>query len=234
MGNMLLMATIIISAIISSCGLEAERQSQSDLQSTRSNKILCIFDYDLTLSSNKCGATQGRSEFNCRYNKNPTYNWYDQCLGLSARQAVAKCVYNNAHIGIASHSPLGASWEDKVLPMVYESQFPEWTYSGAYPQVDNWGNWNCPTCPYHMNPGISKPEGIRRIMRHYGLNPYDPADQARVIFWDDSWTNINAVRQELPSVQDIKVPRNQSSGNDGGCGITDREISQGWQAVGGW
>ncbi len=198
---------------------------------------LCVFDYDLTLSSHACAKTQGAPEYYCRTNRCGTYSWNDQCLGLAARQAVAQCVRRNAMIGIASHADRDGCWEDKVVPMVSQKQFPEWTDSPLYantksktfyPAVDRKENWNCDACAYQMVPKISKPAAIERIMKYYGMDPDDPADLSRVIFWDDSPDNIDAVGRDMPEVKTILVPRNGKSGNSGGCGITLEQISKAW------
>lgn len=215
--------------LLFSCGRQISSNSQLDL--SNDNRVLCVFDYDLTLSSNKCSSTQGRPEFFCRWNQHSTYGWYDQCLAIHARQAVARCVAAGAHIGIASHSPIGSSWNDKVAPIVYQQQFPEWTSSSRYPRVDDGSSWNCSNCAYHMNPAITKAEGIRRIMRHYHMDPYNRAHQARVLFWDDSHTNIGIVGAELPGVHAIHVARNHRTGESGGCGITGYTAQLGWDAL---
>jgi len=201
------------------------------------SRRLCVFDYDLTLSSHACPKTEGNPEYDCRSNRCGTYNWNDQCLAIGARQAVAECVQRQAMIGIASHADGDGCWEDKVLPMVRHNQFPEWTdsplYANAtskisYPAIDRKENWNCDACAYQMVPTISKPAAIDRIMTYYGMDPDDPEDRSRVIFWDDSSTNIDAVRRDMPEVKAIPVPRNGTSGNSGGCGITLEEINKAW------
>ena len=140
-------------------------------------------------------------------------------------------------IGIASHATLSACWDDKVTPIITENQFPEWVDSpryaadsGAwiYPQLDDPANWNCDDCAYHMNPNLSKPAGLRRVMAHYGLDADEPADRQRVIFWDDTPHNITEVQDELPETKAVLVPRHGDSGSDGGCGITEVEIQVAW------
>ena len=197
---------------------------------------VCVFDYDLTLSSNGCSSTQG-SAHSCRTNVCITYNWYPQCLGAAARAAVAECVRRGAFIGVASHASVDACWSDKVTPILSEQQFPELTNSPryanpntswSYPAIDDRANWNCENCAYTMDGGVSKPAGIRRILRHYGLNPDLASDRRRVIFWDDEPRNVDAVRKELPEARSILVPRFGPTGNSGGCGITTTEIDAGW------
>ncbi|MCP4602654.1 MAG: hypothetical protein GY847_19420 [Proteobacteria bacterium] len=198
---------------------------------------LCVFDYDLTLSSNKCPDTKGVDGYYCRTNKCGTYSWIDQCLGKDAREAVAECIRRNAYIGIASHADVDGCWNDKVIPIISENQFPELTGSPnynnknegiSYPAIDNRDNWNCDTCAYHMNPTLSKPNAIRRIMLHYKMDPKSDKDRARVIFWDDSPSNINAVKRDLKETKAVLVPRNKHKGGDGGCGITRADIDEGW------
>jgi hypothetical protein len=201
---------------------------------------LCVFDYDLTLSSHACEQTDGDEDFFCRENLCGTYGWYSQCLGRAARAAVAECVERGAFIGIASHADADGCWVDKVLPIIEQQQFPEFTNSKrydnpnasfSYPRIDDRNNWNCDNCAYTMDGGVSKPEGIRRIMRHYGLDTESPKDRARVIFWDDTPDNIVRVNDELPEVHAIEVPRFTSSGADGGCGLTKKDIKKGWDAL---
>jgi len=199
---------------------------------------LCVFDYDLTLSSNKCAATVDRPEMHCRVPRCATYDWHGQCLGVDAREAIAECVRRGAWVGIASHADADTCWSDKVTPMVSQRQFPEWTESSRYdstgegwryPALDDRANWNCRDCAYNMDGSVPKPEGIARAMRHYGLNPASATDRSRVIFWDDSTANIKAVRSALPGVTAVRVPRNASSGSKGGCGITQAQIDEGWR-----
>lgn len=198
---------------------------------------LCVFDYDLTLSSHLCPETQGDAGYFCRENTCDTYGWFSQCLGQSARAAVAECVRRHAYIGIASHAAVDPCWADKVVPIVTQRQFPELTESPdyarpnqafSYPAIDLRENWNCEDCAYTMDGGLSKPNGIRRVMRHYGLDPSKAADRARVIFWDDTPSNISAVDAELPEARTVLVPRFTSNGADGGCGLTQRDIDAGF------
>jgi hypothetical protein len=146
-------------------------------------------------------------------------------------------VAREAYFGIASHASADLCWEDKIAPMVVENQFPELTGSPhydnpdspiGYPALDDRDNWNCLDCAYHMDSGLDKPEGIRRVMRHYGLDPEDLVDQARVIFWDDEPDNIYAVLADLPCTTAVLVPRHGRSGSAGGCGITAAAIDEGW------
>lgn len=199
--------------------------------------MLCVFDYDLTLSSHGCSELEADPEHFCRQNTCGTYGWFDQCLGQDARAAVAKCVAEHAYIGISSHASADACWQDKVLPIISQEQFPEWTHSEAYgkssgfayPALDDRNNWNCEDCAYTMDGSVSKSQGIGRIMRHYGMDPTKSADQARVIFWDDTPENITDVNTNLPKVRAIVVPRFGTGGADGGCGITKAEIDEGWK-----
>jgi hypothetical protein len=203
-------------------------------------RALCVFDYDLTLSSHKCAQVAGDPDYFCRVNTCGTYGWYEQCLGVAASAAVAECVRRGAYIGIASHADADSCWADKVTTVVTEEQFPQFTRSKAYgntgsglsyPRIDDRDNWNCDDCAYTMDGTVSKPEGIRRIMRHYGLDPASAKDQARVIFWDDTPDNIVRTSVELPAVHGIEVPRFTSSGFDGGCGLTTADIDRGWAAL---
>jgi hypothetical protein len=149
-------------------------------------------------------------------------------------------VDNGAYIGIASHAEVDQCWDDKVLPILSEEQFPSLTESlhynnptaaWQYPKLDDKNNWNCLGCAYHMNSSIDKPEGVRRVMTHYGLDPNSPTDRARVIFWDDSPTNVNAMISQMPEARTILVPRVQETGEDGGCGVTPQNIEDGWTGL---
>jgi hypothetical protein len=196
---------------------------------------LCVFDYDLTLSSHACADTAGNAAYFCRENTCDTYGWFSQCLGVRANAAVAECVRRHAFIGIASHAGVDGCWADKVVPIVKQRQFPEFLASPAYaspgpfsyPAIDQRSSWNCEDCAYTMDGGVSKPNGIRRIMRHYGLDPARAADRKRVIFWDDTPSNITAVAAELPEARAVLVAR-FGEGADGGCGLTDADIAAGW------
>jgi hypothetical protein len=79
-----------------------------------------------------------------------------------------------------------------------------------------------------MDGGVSKPNGIRRIMRHYRLDPERAADRKRVIFWDDTPSNITAVQAALPEARAVLVPRFSGDGANGGCGLTDADIAAGF------
>lgn len=198
--------------------------------------LLCVFDYDLTLSSHLCPDAKGPAYF-CRENTCDTYGWFSQCLGKSARAAVAECVRRGAFIGIASHAGVDNCWVDKVVPVVTQRQFPEFLDSPkyaakgdplGYPAIDVRSNWNCEDCAYTMDGGVSKPNGIRRIMRHYRLDPERAADRKRVIFWDDTPSNITAVQAALPEARAVLVPRFSGDGANGGCGLTDADIAAGF------
>lgn len=200
--------------------------------------MLCVFDYDLTLSSHACAATDGRVGYACRTTACATYGWHEQCLGQAARVAIATCVARGAYVGIASHADVDACWRDKVTPIVSEGQFPAWTGSRRYaapdadwqyPALDDRAHWNCVDCPYTMEGGLPKPEGIARVMRAFGLDPASAADRARVIFWDDEPGNVDAVVATMPEVTAVLVPRNGATGEAGGCGISPREIDLGWE-----
>jgi hypothetical protein len=210
----------------------------------RTNPRVCVFDYDLTLSSHLCSATEVEPGYSCRQNSCDTYGWYSQCLGVAARKAIAECVRRRAYIGIASKANVDYCWKDKVIPIVTEQQFPELTvpdFASAdsassdldnaaiqYPRIDDRANWNCEDCAYTMDGALSKPDGIRRVLRHYGLRPELATDRARVIFWDDTSSNIDAVRREMPEVKAILVGSFTGAGVDGGCGLTEADIEAGW------
>jgi hypothetical protein len=198
---------------------------------------VCIFDYDLTLSSHACPETTDQAAYFCRENTCITYDWYSQCLAKDARAAIAECVRRHAYIGIASKADVDACWTDKVTPITEQQQFPELTDSPdyatpqqafSYPRLDDRATWNCEDCAYTMDGALSKPDGIRRVMRHYGLDPNLPTDRARVIFWDDTPSNISDVQTAMPEVRAITVPRFSDNADDGGCGITQQEIAAGW------
>ena len=203
--------------------------------------VLCIFDYDLTLSSNACAETTGNPEYHCRTNACLTYSWYEQCLAVGARDAIATCVERGAFIGIASHAGADACWDDKIAPIVSEAQFPELTQSARYdnpsapdfkyPAVDQRSNWNCPTCAYQMVPGANKATLVASIMTHYGLDPNEPSDRSRVMLWDDTVSNLDDLGAVMPEAVRIAVPRHSQNADDGGCGITSTEIDAGWDSL---
>ncbi len=243
--GMLVFAAFVALALASACGNSATSPDAAITDSAAPSidaappPFVCVFDYDLTLSSNKCPATAANAAYSCRTTACITYNWYDQCLGIDARQAIAECVRRGAYIGIASHANADLCWNDKVTPILQEAQFPEWTGSTRYdsptepwfyPALDDRANWNCDDCAYSME-SLPKPEGIARVMRHFGLDPTNPSHRARVIFWDDTPGNIDLVVADMPEVVSVLVPRNGGSGNDGGCGITQRDIDEGWRRV---
>jgi hypothetical protein len=198
---------------------------------------LCVFDYDLTLSSHNCGETEGSPDYFCRESTCDTYGWYSQCLAIGARAAIAECVRHHAYIGIASKADVDYCWADKVLPIISQDQFPELTNPPAdpdatapivYPAIDDRANWNCDNCAYTMDGVLGKPEGIRRVMRYYGLDPNLPEERARVIFWDDMSDNVADVKAQMPEVRAVHVPNFTGIGADGGCGITQADIDTGW------
>ena len=227
--------TVVGAALGGACG--DDRAPPGADAAVTSQRYLCVFDYDLTLSSHACPTTDGDPTLACRTTTCATYGWHEQCLGVAARAAVAACVARGAYIGIASHADADACWTDKVTPMVDEQQFPAWTgprrydatdATWSYPRLDDRAQWNCPSCAYTMDGGVGKPEGIARVMRHYGLDPTRADDRAAVLFWDDEPANIAAVRAAMPEVTAIEVTRNGATGEAGGCGITEADIARGW------
>jgi hypothetical protein len=200
--------------------------------------ILCVFDYDLTLSTHACALPQSW----CRVNACITYDWYEQCVSDEARRAVAICVERGAFIGIASHASVDACWADKVTPIAQQMQLPELTSAArygaggldfAYPRVDARQSWNCDDCAYHMDSESSKPQLIAKIMRHYAMDPSDAAARAQVILWDDTRDNITATERDMPEVTTVQVQQNVDGDPDsGGCGIRAADIQAGWAPFG--
>jgi hypothetical protein len=219
-----------------------EHLDASGTACTRAPRFLCVFDYDLTLSSHACPATLRAPDHNvCRRNADtcPTYGWFDQCLAVSAREAVAECVRRGAYIGLASHSIFEGCWEDKIASIFTPELFPElfasvhYASSGtdfSYPDLLDRANYNCDDCAYQIR-GESKSALIRRVMTHYGLDPSDPADQRRVAFWDDDMNNTNNVVTELPGVVTVKVPVLGDPAAREGCGIGPAEIEEAWSRL---
>ncbi len=209
---------------------------------TTAPRFLCVFDYDLTLSSHACEATLSEPKrYVCKVNADtcPTYGWFDQCLATSAREAVAECVRRGAYIGIASHSIFEGCWEDKIASIFTPALFPElfasvhYAASGtdfSYPDLLDAESYNCDTCAYQIR-GESKSALIRRVMAHYGMDPNDPADQRRVAFWDDDMNNTTNVMTELPSVVTVKVPVLGDPAAREGCGMGPAEIEQAWSRL---
>jgi hypothetical protein len=218
-------------------GRGGQAGASSDVRSATEPQ-LCVFDYDLTLSSHDCPATVNQEAYFCRDNRCQTYDWYTQCLAIAARKAIAECVQRHAYVAIASKADVDLCWSDKVKPITEQGQFPELTLSPyyvssdpglSYPAIDDRTNWNCANCAYSMDGWLSKPDGIGRAMRHYGLDPELQRDRARVIFWDDTPENIDDVRSAMPEARAILVPRFSADPNEGGCGITEKEIAAGWE-----
>jgi hypothetical protein len=202
----------------------------------KASGILCVFDYDLTLSTNNCKTEQ----FACRTNTCITYNWYQQCMSSGGRPAIEVFVERGAYIGIASHATLDACWDDKVSVIISQQQFPALTSAArynnskadfSYPKLDQHDNWNCDTCAYHMNGAFTKPQLISKVMTHYGMDPSKPADRAKVIFWDDLPDNITKTNAAMPEVHAVHVHQNiDGQPNSGGCGILESDVAAGWAA----
>lgn len=196
--------------------------------------LLCVFDYDLTLSTNNCI----KEQYACRTNTCLTYNWYQQCMSNGARHAIEVCVERGAYIGIASHASVDLCWDDKVSVVITQDQFPALTgairYDNpktdfSYPKLDKRSNWNCDDCAYHMNGAFSKPQLISKIMTHYGLDPKQASDRAKVIFWDDLPDNISKTNADMPEVHTVHVHENiDGQPNSGGCGIQESDVVAGW------
>jgi hypothetical protein len=205
--------------------------------------MLCIFDYDLVLSSHSCAQTTSMpTEYLCRTNACTTYAWHDQCLATGAHAAIAECVRHGAYIGIASHSEFDACWNDKVIQTLTPAAFPE-LYSSihydkpgtdfSYPAIDDRKSWNCDTCAYHFD-GIvkgSKAALIRKVMAHYGLSPSSKADQSRVVYWEDDPNFIQDVHTNLPNVATIAVASTNPASDGKGCGIQPANVTAGWSAL---
>lgn len=211
-------------------------EPEPEPQAPTASGILCVFDYDLTLSTNNCI----REQYSCRTNTCLTYNWYQQCMSSGARRAIEVCVERGAYLGIASHANVDGCWNDKVAVILSEQQFPALTsalrYDStrtdfAYPRLTVRENWNCDDCAYHMNGAFSKPQLIGKVMKHYGMNPDSAMDRARVIFWDDLPDNISKMKADMPEVHTVHVHENiDGEPNSGGCGILDRDIQEGWKS----
>lgn len=209
---------------------------------TTAPRFLCVFDYDLTLSSHACSATLAEPErYACKTTAStcPTYGWFDQCLSVSAREAIAECVRRGAYIGLASHSIFEGCWEDKIASIFTPALFPElfasvhYASSGtdfSYPDLLDRKSYNCDDCAYQVR-GESKSALIRRVMAHYGLDPTSLADQRRTVFWDDDGNNTNNVATELPHVVTVKVPVLGEPARREGCGIGPAEIESAWSRL---
>ena len=210
---------------------------------TNAPRVLCVFDYDLVLSSHSCSQTMSMAtEYLCRTNACTTYAWHDQCLATAAHAAIAECIRHGAYIGIASHSQFDECWNDKVIQTLTRAAFPElfssihYNKSGtdfSYPAIDDRANWNCDTCAYHFD-GMTKGSKavlIRKVMAHYGLSPASRADQSRVVYWEDDPAFLDDVRTNLPNAQAIAVASTNPASNGAGCGIQAANVSAGWAAL---
>ncbi len=204
---------------------------------------MCIFDYDLVLSSHSCQQTSSKSsDYLCRRNDCTTYSWHDQCLATAAHTAIAECVRHGAFIGIASHSNFDDCWNDKVIETLTPAAFPElfasihYDKSGTdftYPAIDKRANWNCDTCAYHFDGMImaGKSGLIRKVMAHYGLSASSAADQRRVLYWDDDPRYLEEVNTNLPDVVTTAVASTNPASNGAGCGIQAGDVSAAWAAL---
>ncbi|MGL1937245.1 MAG: T9SS type A sorting domain-containing protein [Fibrobacterales bacterium] len=212
-------------------------------------KTLCVFDYDLTLSSHACPAA-ATNDNHCRTNTHgATYGWNDQCLGINAKEAVARCVANGAYISINSHAPSG-NFGDKIEPIVSDNQFPEWLnapgynnpdHDPYYPPLDNYdlinGDDSFNSNDFsidNINRGFyfmrnsDKMVKIAHTMRLIGMDPDNIEHRARVIFWDDSGHNID-LANDWGGIRAVAVDRlGSGNGADGGCGVTLEDIEEGW------
>ena len=209
---------------------------------TNEPRNLCIFDYDLVLSSHSCEQTTSMpTEYLCRTNACLTSNWRDQCLATGARAAIAECVRHGAYIGIASHSNFEC-WNDKVIETLTPAAFPELFSSihydkpgtdFSYPAIDNRTNWNCDTCAYHFDGAIgeSKIGLIGKVMAHYGLSPTSAADRSRVLYWDDDPKHREDVATNLPNVTTGAVASTNPAMAGAGCGIQVADITAAWAAL---
>jgi len=210
---------------------------------TNAPRALCVFDYDLVLSSHSCSQTMSMAtQYLCRTNACTTSSWRDQCLATAARAAIAECVRRGAYIGIASHSQLDACWNDKLIQTLTPAAFPEFFSSihynktgtdFSYPAIDDKANWNCDTCAYHFDGmiGGSKVTLIRKVMAHYGLSPTSKTDQSRVAYWDDDPALRDEVRSNLPNAHPIAVASTNPATAGAGCGIQAADVSAGWAAL---
>jgi hypothetical protein len=210
---------------------------------TNAPRVLCVFDYDLVLSSHSCSQTMSMpTEYLCRTNACTTYAWHDQCLATAAHAAIAECVRHGAYIGIASHSQFDECWNDKVIQTLTRAAFPElfssphYNKSGtdfSYPAIDDRASWNCDTCAYHFD-GMTKGSKavlIRKVMAHYGLSPTSKADQSRVVYWEDDPAFLDDVRTNLPNAHAIAVASTNPASNGAGCGIQPANVTAGWAAL---
>ncbi len=210
---------------------------------TNEPRNLCIFDYDLVLSSHSCEQTTSMpTEYLCRTNACTTSSWRDQCLATGARAAIAECVRHGAYIGIASHSNFDECFNDKVIETLTPAAFPElfssihYDKSGtdfSYPAIDERANWNCDTCAYHFDGAIgeSKIKLIGKVMAHYGLSPTSAADRSRVLYWDDDPKHREDVGTNLPNVTTGAVTSTDPARAGAGCGIQVADISAAWAAL---
>ncbi len=227
------------STMISS--MESNTVSSSSQESSNQGlTTLCVFDYDLTLSSLKCPETEADPiQYFCRENvMGDTYGSTYQCLGIHAKEAVDRCVQNGAYISINSHAH-DYDYSDKIAPIALESQFVSWLNAPGYnnpdgvpyyPALDLESNINLHEGMYFLDDSqANKVENIKKSMLFVGLDPEKSEDKARVIFWDDSQTNIDNVTA-WGDVRVIKVDRlGSQNGFDGGCGLTLDNIEDGWK-----
>ncbi len=229
------------SSVVSSGSMESSSVLSSSVESSNARlTTLCVFDYDLTLSSLKCPETEADPvQYHCRENEmGDTYGSTYQCLGINAKEAIDRCVQNGAYISINSHAH-DYDYSDKIAPIVLDSQFESWLNAPGYnnldgvpyyPALEDETNINQNEGMYFLDDSqANKVENIKKSMRFIGLDPEKAEDKARVLFWDDSQTNVDNVTA-WGDVRVIKVARlGEQNGYDGGCGLTTDNIEEGWK-----
>lgn len=192
-------------------------------KSKADEKILCVFDYDLTLSSHQCPDTPDEKEV-C-----VTYDWNMQGISKGAEEAIKRCVDEGAYVGILSLATLKCH-EGKIGHLLERVPELKKLLSPAGTDVDiaSISQWNQEAGPFYFNPKAYKPVDIDRIMKFYGLIP--GVDDRRVIFWDDDSWNISQMKEKRPQINSVKVSR-ISDKIPSGCGISYHEVNEGFRML---
>lgn len=184
---------------------------------------LCVFDYDLTLSSHLCPGVSDEQKV-C-----PTYEWDMQGISPHAKDAIKRCIAEGAYVGILSLASIDCfktkipALLDKV-PELKDLLSPD----GKKVDISSIEQWNQSEGPFHFEPQADKAKDIDRIMRFYGLKPV--IDDHLVIFWDDEPYNISRMKKKRPKINSVELSR-ISNNPHSGCGIKLEDIDEGFKKL---
>lgn len=198
-----------------SVGSSSDKPAESvKTKGAKEKKPLCVFDYDLTLSSHGCPGILDDTKV-C-----PTYEWDMEGMSPYAQMAIEGCLAIDANVGILSFSPISCH-QEKVAHLIKMAP----AMLNLPNKISLLENWNLEIGPFYMQWRSSKAQEINRIMKFYGLTP--GVDDHMVIFWDDDAKNISDMKAKRPEISSIKVERISENNPTNGCGITKENIDQG-------